>query len=246
MDDTKIGRTIRALRHRRGWRQVDLAQKAGVGRSVVSDLEIGRLEARNIATVRKIVAVFGLTFEGGIRGLGADADRVLDERHAALLGACAAWLGSLGWQTAAEVSYSEWGERGSVDLLAWHTPTANLLVIEIKTELASVEQTLRKHDEKVRLAATIARRLGWRALTVSRLLVFPEDRTQRRRVIAHASVLMATYPARSREVRAWCRTPSGPLAGLLFLTDSATSRRMVGRCRRERVRRPSSQGVAHR
>ena len=136
-----------------------------------------------------------------------------------------------------EVSYSEWGEQGSVDLLAWHESTANLLVVEIKTELASVEATLRKHDEKVRLAPSVAAgRFGWRPASVGRLLVFPEDRTERRRVAAHASVMDGAYPMRSREVRAWCRWPSGPMAGLMFLTDSASSRRTVGRGRRERVR----------
>jgi transcriptional regulator with XRE-family HTH domain len=237
MDDARLGRLVRVLRHRRGWRQVDLAQRAGVGRSVVSDLEFGRLDAMRVATIRKIVAPFGLTFGGALRGLGADADRLLDERHAALMGACAEWLGRLGWRSVSEVSYSEWGERGSVDLLAWHESTANLLVVEIKTELASVEATLRKHDEKVRLAPSVAAgRFGWRPASVGRLLIFPEDRTERRRVAEHASVMDGAYPMRSREVRAWCRSPSGPMAGLMFLTDSASSRRTVGRGRRERVR----------
>ena len=91
MDDAKLGRLLRALRHRRGWRQVDLGEKAGVGRSVISDLERGGLEEVGVATVRKVVAVFGLTFEGAIWGLGADADRLLDERHARLMGIYARW-----------------------------------------------------------------------------------------------------------------------------------------------------------
>jgi transcriptional regulator with XRE-family HTH domain len=224
---------------------VDLARNAGVGRSVVSDLELGRLDERSIATVRKLVGAFGLTFEGGVRGLGADAERVLDARHAGLLGSCARWLVGLGWQTAAEVTYSEWGERGSVDLLGWHAATAAMLVVEIKTELASVEETLRKHDEKVPLAPAIARPFGWHPASIGRLLVFPEDRTQRRRLAANAAVIGGAYPMRSSKVRAWCRAPSGPMAGLLFLTDSAPSRRMVGRGRRERVRRPRGSAVEH-
>jgi hypothetical protein len=54
------------------------------------------------------------------------------------------------------------GERGSIDLLAWHESSRTLLVIELKTELTSVEETLRRHDSKVRLAPGIAReRFGW-------------------------------------------------------------------------------------
>jgi len=152
------------------------------------------------------------------------------------MGACARWLHRLGWQTHAEVSYSEWGERGSIDLLAWHSRSEVLLVIEIKTELASVEETLRKHDEKVRLAETVARRFGWQPRSIGRLLVFPEDRTQRRRIAAHASVINGSYPMRTRQVRAWCRAPSGPIAGLMFLSDAAASRGTAAVGRRERVR----------
>lgn len=237
MDDAKLGRLVRALRHRRGWRQLDLGEKAGVGRSVILDLERGGLEEVGVATVRKIVAVSGLTFEGAVWGLGADADRVLDERHPNLMGTCARWLATLGWQTIAEVSYSEWGERGSSDLLGWHAATGGLLVIEIKTELVTVEATLRKHDEKVRLAPRIAERLGWHPSSVGRVLVLPDDRSERRRVAAHLSVIDGAYPLRSRQVRAWCRSPSGSMAGLLFLAGSASRRTMVGQARRQRIRR---------
>ncbi|MGH2464701.1 MAG: helix-turn-helix transcriptional regulator, partial [Candidatus Limnocylindrales bacterium] len=228
------------LRPRRGWRQVDLAKRAGVGRSVVSDLERGRLDGRTLSTIRKVMESFGLTLEIAARGSGADLDRVLDERHARLLGACAKWLQSLGWQAIAEVSYSEWGERGSIDLLAWHPSTATLLVIEIKTDLASVEETLRKHDEKARLAPKIARSHGWEASQVGRLLVFPEDRTQRRRVAAHEAVITGAYPTSSHRARAWCRTPHGPMSGLIFLTESAPSGRMGGRGPRQRIRLPAT------
>jgi transcriptional regulator with XRE-family HTH domain len=238
MDDTRFGRLIRILRQRRGLRQVDLARRAGVGRSVVSDLEIGRLDGRTLSTIRAIVQTFGLTLEVTVRGLGADADRVADERHARLLGACATWLRTLGWHVIAEVSYSEWGERGSIDLLAWHATTATLLVIEIKTELASVEETLRKHDEKARLAPKIARTHGWEPARIGRLLVFPDDRTQRRRVADHESVITGAYPMRSRRAKAWCRAPEGAMSGLLFLPDSIPGGHKVGRGPRQRVRVP--------
>jgi transcriptional regulator with XRE-family HTH domain len=236
MDDARLGRLIRVLRHRRGWRQVDLAARAGVGPGVVAKLEAGRVGPMRTGTICMIVSVFGLSYEGGVRGLGADEHRLLDEGHSALQGVCATWLSRLGWQTQAEISYSEWGERGSVDVLAWHAPSGSLLVIEIKTELPSIEATLRKLDEKVRLAPTMARRCGWHPASISRLLVLPEDRTQRRRVAAHASVLNGAYPSRTRAVRAWCTTPAGSIAGLLFLADPGAGRTMVGWGRRSRIR----------
>ena len=247
MDDTRLGRLIRVLRHRRGWRQVDLARRAGVGPGLISRLEAGRLGPLPVASVRAVVATFGLSYEGSIRGLGAGEDRLLDERHAALLGVGAGWLNTFGWPTRAEVSYSEWGERGSVDLVAWHPATRSLIVIEVKTELASIEATLRKLDEKVRLAQAIVNRFGWRPLSVSRLLLLPDDTTQRRYVREHAAVLDGAYPLRTRAVRTWCRAPHGSIAGLVFLAPGAAGRRAARLHRRTRIRPPGSgQGPSER
>ena len=243
MDDPTLGRLVRVLRHRRGWRQDDLARRAGVGRTAVGDLERGQMDGMRLTTVRRILTALGLSVEAAVRGLGADLDRLLDARHAVLVGSCARWLGRSGWETRSEVSYSEWGERGSIDLLAWHAASRTLLVIEVKTELASVEATLRKHDEKVRLAAKVAlQRCGWPAMTVARLLVLPADRTQRRRVARHAAVLDGVYPDRSTVVRRWCRSPDGSLDGLVFLTDVAGGDGTFRRGRRERVR-PARSGA---
>lgn len=244
MDDARFGRLVRVLRQRRGWRQSDLALRAGFGRTVVSDLERGQIDRTSLATVRHVVGAFGLSTELVVHGLGADLDRVLDARHAALLGASSKWLRGLGWATTVEVSYSEWGERGSVDLLCWHAQTATLLVVEIKTELASVEATLRKHDEKTRLGPRLARdRFDWRPQAVGRLLVFPDDRRERARVEAHASVLADAYPLRGYDARRWCRSPSGTMAGLLFLPAGGT-RRSASKSQRERVRSPGGTGRA--
>ena len=39
-----LGDRIRQLRKERGWRQIDLAEQAGVHENYVSDLELGRKE----------------------------------------------------------------------------------------------------------------------------------------------------------------------------------------------------------
>jgi len=239
MDDARLARLIRVLRHQRGWRQADLAERAGVSPDAIVRFEAGRLGHMHMSTIRAIVSAFGLSYEGAVRGLGANEDRLIDERHATLSGGCASWLTSLDWLMRSEVSYSEWGERGSVDLLAWHAATRSLIVIEIKTELASIESTLRKLDEKARLASAIVRPFGWQPASVSRLLVLPEDRTQRRRVVAHASILEAAYPLRTRAIRTWCKAPAGSMAGLMFLASPAPGQSVLGRARRERIRPPA-------
>jgi transcriptional regulator with XRE-family HTH domain len=39
-----LGERIRELRTERGWRQIDLAEQAGIHENYVSDLELGRKE----------------------------------------------------------------------------------------------------------------------------------------------------------------------------------------------------------
>ena len=93
-------------------------------------------------------------------------------------------------------------------------------MIEVKTELTSIEETLRRHDQKTRLASAIAeKRFGWQARSVGRLLVLPDESTARRRVRRYDGLLRRTYPLRGRALRAWLRGPSGAAAGVFFLVS---------------------------
>jgi hypothetical protein len=146
-----------------------------------------------------------------------------------------------GWDVHPELSYSEYGERGSIDLLALRRAERAAAVFEIKVDVASVEGTVRKHDEKVRLApALVTRTFGWVPRVVARILVLPEDSTARRAVARHSVTFGAAYPASSRDVRAWLRRPAGTLAGVWFLSVKP---RGVGRRSRggpKRVRGPAT------
>jgi hypothetical protein len=134
-------------------------------------------------------------------------------------------LAAAGWLVQPEVSYSVYGERGSIDLLAWQESTRTLLIIELKTELTSIEETLRRHDTKVRLGPAIAReRFGWDPAVVSRLLVIPDDRTARRRVDAHRATFRRVYPLGTPAVKQWLLRPDGAIGGILFLSDTSDSR----------------------
>jgi len=229
--DVRIGARFRALRQRLGWRQQDVADRARVSRSVVSLIERGRLERVSLANLRAVAEALDAEFFVQVRWRGGDLDRLLDEGHASIVGATARNLRTRGWQVRVEVSYSIYGERGSIDLLAWHEATKTLLVIEVKTDLVSVEETLRNHDAKVRLAGRIARaELGWDAVTIGRLLVLPNLATPRRRVDRHAAVLELAYPARGSEVRSWLRDPHGTLSGILFV-HAADPRQALARRR---------------
>lgn len=150
------------------------------------------------------------------------------------------------WTSKPEASFSSFGERGSIDALAWNPGTRTLLVIEVKTELTSIEETLRRHDVKTRLAPSIAReRFGWDAVDVARVLVLPDDRTIRRQVERHDEILRRAYPLRGVELSRWLDAPSGAVSGLLFLSidDGVGARQRlapVSRVRRSRTSRNAS------
>lgn len=237
MDDIRLGTRIRALRQRLVWRQDDLAERSGVSQDVISRIERGQIAAMPMEKVRAVAHALQAEVVVQLRWRGPELDRLADEGHAALVGRMIKLLIAAGWQARVEVSYSIFGERGSIDILAWHAATRTLLVIEVKTDLVSVEETLRKHDEKVRLAPGIAeRQFGWRLVTVARLLVLPDDSTSRRRFGRHSNVLRVAYPWVGGPVRAWVGTPSGPIDGALFLTDHPGRKRACRSLARRRIR----------
>lgn len=239
MEERRLGLVVRALRRRRGWRQLDLAGAAGVSQSTVSDLERGHLDTLSMRTIKAVLAVLGARLVTDVRWRGGQLDRLLDEGHAALGAAVMEILGDREWQVRVEVSYSHFGERGSIDILAWHAATRTLLVVEIKTELTSIEATLRKLDEKERLAGRVAReRFGWQPSAIGVLLVLRENSTNRARAGRATVILAAALPVRSAAARAWLRRPTGRLRGLWFLspTDGGGGKRRSGGP--DRVRRP--------
>jgi hypothetical protein len=123
------------------------------------------------------------------------------------------------------------GERGSIDVLAFHPSTGSLLVIEVKSVIPDVQATLVGIDRKARLAAGIARDRGWRVRTVSRWLVVPGDRTTRRRIERHAATFAAALPQRTMELRRWAAAPNGAVAGIFHVPDmnQTRSRQRIGR-----------------
>lgn len=218
------------------WRQADLGARAGVAQDTVSRIERGRLESMPIGRLRAVARALDADLILTVRWRGGDLDRLLDEGHATLVGHVTQLLTALGWEVKPEVTFAVYAERGSIDVLAWHAASRTLLVVEVKTELVSVEETLRRHDVKVRLAARIAgERFGWQPFVVGRLLVLPDTSVARRRVARHGPVLMRAYPARSSTVRRWLRSPTGAIAGLAFVSDR-TAAQAVGR---KRIRPPS-------
>lgn len=248
MNRRDIGRLTRLLRHRAGLTQSDLAARAGVGRWKIVMLETDELAELKIGEIERCLAALDARLILTVGHRGAEVDRLLDERHAALVAAIVRVLRALGWEVHVEVSFSEFGERGSIDVVGWHAGRRALVVIEVKSELASVEGTLRPFDIKCRLAPKIVgEQFGWRPVVVGRMLVLPEESTARRAVERHAAVLDRSLPARSRELRAWLHQPNAPIGGIWFLSDvgSANATRNPSSIRRIRKARPRSGGPSN-
>jgi transcriptional regulator with XRE-family HTH domain len=157
MDDQRFGSVMRAVRIKRRWRQLDLAERTGLTASTISRIERGHLDRLSLATVRRVAAVLDVRVELLGRWRAGDLDRLLNARHSRLHEDVAdtfrehfPW-----WRLAPEVSFAIYGERGIIDVLAWHAMNRSLLVIELKTDIADVNELIGTFDRKVRLASKI-------------------------------------------------------------------------------------------
>jgi transcriptional regulator with XRE-family HTH domain len=220
MDPVRFGLGIRALRRRRGWTQDELAARAGVSQSAVSRVERGDAWRLTVRTLNRIAEALGARSSLRLLWRGEDLDRLLDAAHAGLVDRVISILATHGWEVVPEATFNHFGERGSIDVLAWHPVHGALLIVEVKSVVPDVQALLAGVDRKQRIARGLARDRSWRVTSVSRLIVLPDDRTARRRVASHAATFDRAYPARTQAVRRWVAEPEGGIAGILFLPPS--------------------------
>jgi transcriptional regulator with XRE-family HTH domain len=226
MDDLRFGRVIRAVRLRLGLSQERLGVRAGVSQATVSRIERGHLDGLQLGVIRSVARALEVQSELTGRWRGGELDRLVGARHSALHDAVARSLAMRpGWRFLPEVSFAIWGERGIVDILAFHRQRRALLVIELKTAIVDVNELLGTLDRKVRLAPAIAAERGWavpRDVTVSAWVIVAEARTNRRRVQGHAAMLRAALPDDGRSVAGWLSRPRRALRCLSFWSLDAS------------------------
>ena len=212
---------MRAVRLKKHWRQSDVASHAKVTRASVSRLERGHAREIGIDELVRIADSLDIVLKINATWRGGELDRLLNARHSALHESVARWLlRQPGWELAPEVSFAVYGERGVIDILAWHAATRTLLVIELKTEIVDINDLMGRVDVKQRNALDVARDRGWNARYVAAWVIVADSATNRRRVSTHRTTLRAAFPADQRTVEAWLARPTGIVRGLSFWSNA--------------------------
>lgn len=216
----RFGLAVRALRRRHGWTQEELGEKSETSQSAVSRCERGDAGLLACRTLVSIAEALGAKATLRVHWQGEELDRLLDAAHAGLVDQVVRILTAAGWDVLPEATFSIYGARGSIDVLAYHAATGSLLVVEVKSAVPDMQGMLSTLDRKVRLAPRIAAERGWKVNSVSRLLVVSEDRTSRRRLDDHAATVNQLMPLRTAAMRRWIGNPIGAVGGVLFLPPS--------------------------
>jgi len=241
-----VGAVVRAVRRRLRLSQRELAARAGVSQQTVSLIERGRLDMVGLATLRRVGAALGIEMSLAPRWRGPELDRLLDAGHAAVVEAVVSELRERSWTVLVEWSFNRYGERGSVDVLAWHPDRSALVVVEVKTRIVDLQDLLSTLDRKVRIAAELLpKERGWRPVGVGRIVVLPDTSTSRDAVDRHRATFGVALPGRTIAVRRWLRAPAHDLRAVWFLRSTnqagGPGRHAV---RRDRDGRPSTSAPA--
>ena len=241
MDDAQVGALYRAVRRRRGLRQGDVGRLSLTSQQLVSLIELGRIEKVGLVAARRVADALGIQLRLEPYYRGADAYRLLDAGHAAIVDQVVRRLQGLGWSCEVEYTFNHFGDRGSVDVLASRDAGSSLAIIEVKTRVIDVQDTLSALDRKVRVVPVVLRhQRSWRPRALGRILVMPDTTANRSAVASHAASFRAAVPGSSRDVLAWLRTPRGSVAGVWFLSSTTGSGGTGVALAPRRVRRPPS------
>lgn len=241
MDARRLGTVLRSVRVGKRWRQEDVAVRARVSRSAISRLERGAVSGLTVGTIERVSTALGVRVDLVARWQGGELNRLLNARHSALHEAVARTFAALpAWTAVPEASFSVYGERGLIDILAWHAATRTVLVVELKTEIVDIQDLMGSVDRKRRLAPGVARDRGWQPGRVAAWVIVGDSRTNRRRVGEHRTTLRAAFPSDGRSIVGWLDHPTQPIAALSFWPNGHQAVSKVGLATVKRVRRPSS------
>lgn len=246
MDDLRFGTAVRQVRIRRDLRQLDLARTAGISRATVSRIERGHLGSLSVDTVRRVAAALDIRVDLIARWRSGDLDRLLNSHYSRFHELVARRFASLpGWIARPEVSFAHYADRGVIDILAFHSESGMVLVIELKTDIADVNEMVGTLDRKRRNAVAVAREQGWpvdEATRVSAWLIVADGATNRRRVAAHRVMLRSAFPMDGRSIGGWLIRPDRPIRALSIWSYDHQGNASTELASVRQVRRPARSG----
>jgi transcriptional regulator with XRE-family HTH domain len=158
-----VGTAIRDLRLLVGLTQKGLGAQVGQTQGWVSRIENGRIEDVTLETAERLLGVMGARLVVAVDApfLG-DRRRQREPAHSRMSAHVVRHLRRQGWQVTVEVEVGSDRSRGWIDILAYHTETRILLVIELKTEIVDMGGIQRSFSWYGREAWQAAKRSGWR------------------------------------------------------------------------------------
>lgn len=206
MQDDRVGRLFRTVRIQRGLRQRDVGELAGCSQRWIAELELGRLDAMPVGTMRRVGDILEIRVTIDAWWRRGDGIRLLDAVHAGIVERTLRILTTSGWEVLPEWSFNNFGERGSVDIVAWHAATRTLLLIEVKSRLDDVQELLHTFGRKVRIApGLLAKERGWDAADVATMLIVGDGHAAREIVRRHKTTFDARWPERTARCKAFVR-----------------------------------------
>jgi len=157
----RIGAAIGQERVRRLWTTGDVAARARVSPSTVSNVEAGRRASLDVYA--RLAVALGLTLDVSLeakrrRGTREPSGSV----HAAMGEIEARWLHELGYEVAIDHPYQHYQFAGRADVLAWTLEPPALLHIENRTRFPNLQEAAGSYNAKRQyLAKVVAGQLGF-------------------------------------------------------------------------------------
>jgi transcriptional regulator with XRE-family HTH domain len=220
----RVGQLLRAIRRHQRLTQQVIANRIGISQSALSRAEHGNIGGMTLRSLDRIATALGAVVIVDVRYRGGLGDRLIDAAHARLVERVVKTLLESGWLVHLEFGFNVYGERGSVDILAWFALTQTLLIVEVKSRFTDLQAMLSSLSRKVRLVPPVVQEeLGWAAVHVAHIVVADGTHANRSVVARHAATFDAALPARAMELRRWIRRPVGAIAGV-WLTSTNGAR----------------------
>jgi transcriptional regulator with XRE-family HTH domain len=223
-----VGIAINALRTSIGWSQRELGDRSGVSQSMVCRIERGQVHDLTFGTAESLLWAMGarLVVQVDSPFLG-DRERQRDPVHARLSAYVVRRLRAHGWEVRVEVEVGGDRSRGWIDVLAFHSTTGVLLVIELKTEIHDLGQIERSLGWYEREAWAAARRFGWRPSRLVGCLLLLMTEANDRRAAANRGSIDLGFPVRARDLIRSVRGDAEPMVEgrAIAMVDPRSKRR---------------------